>query len=93
MPYLAAYLLTYVAGIGLSYALNSLFVFKRRMTWSGLVRFPLAYLVQFALGAALIAAFVELFNWSEPTAALPALVLTLPITFLVTRYLIARPVG
>ena len=88
--YLAAYSAAYVAGILLSFWLNSVFVFRQQMSWRGLVRFPLVYVVQYALTAMLLWLLVDTLGISERIALLAAIAVTVPVTFLRPRMAI-RP--
>src|SRR5438067_1881895 len=54
MPAPAAYTVTYIAGIGLSYLLNSLFVFQTDISVRTALRFPLVYVVQYLYGLAVV---------------------------------------
>ena len=90
LPYVVAYAIAYVAGIVLSYMLNTGFVFRVPRRWSTFLRFPLVYVVQFALGSGVIVALVEGFAMSPRVAALLALVATVPVTFLAARFVL-RP--
>jgi len=92
LPYVAAYAIAYVAGIVLSYVLNTGLVFKVPRSWSTFLRFPLVYVVQFALGSGIIIALVESFAMSPRIAALIAIFATIPVTFLAARFVL-RPTG
>jgi putative flippase GtrA len=84
-PYWVSYSVAYAAGIVLAYILSRDFVFKRRLTGQRLLAFPLVYVVQYLIGLAVAAAWVDLLGlpaWLAPAAALA---ITVPITFLMTR--------
>lgn len=85
LGYLAAYSTAYVFGIVLSYALNSLFVFRQPINWRSLLRFPLVYVVQLMLTGALLWLFVDVLGIGERIALLAAIALTVPVTFLTAR--------
>ena len=85
LGYLASYSAAYVIGIVLSYGLNSVFVFRQPMTWRGLVRFPLVYVLQYALTSVLLWIFVDLLGVDERIALLAAIAVTVPVTFLTAR--------
>jgi len=87
-PYALAYTASYVASIFLSYVLNCRFVFRRKPTWSGAIRFPAVYLVQYALGIALLAFFIKQTHWSERLAAAVVAACSIPVTFLLSRLII-----
>ena len=90
IPYLAAYSLTYLIGIGLSYLLNASFVFKVRKSVRTAASFPLVYVVQYLVGALLMWTFVGRFAWHPTVAMIIVVVATLPLTFLMTRWVLRR---
>ena len=62
LPYLAAYAISYLLGIVLSYLLLTRFVFRAPPRLSTAVRFPLVYVAQYLLGSAVLALLVEAFD-------------------------------
>ncbi|WP_305820955.1 GtrA family protein [Massilia brevitalea] len=96
LSYQLAFFIAYAAGIVFSYFFNSTVVFKRRMSWHGMVVFPLVYLVQYGVSALVLGLLVEhtaLPSWIAP---LLVSVITLPLTFVLTRLVVNRfnpPVG
>ncbi len=88
LGYLAAYSAAYVIGILVSYWLNSVFVFRQPMSWRSLARFPLVYVVQYLLTAALLWLFVDTLGVDERFALLAAIAVTVPVTFLAARLVI-----
>jgi putative flippase GtrA len=85
LDYLPAYSVAYVVGIALSYGLNSVFVFRQPMNWRSLARFPLVYVVQYLLTAALLWLFVDMLGVDQRIALLAAIAVTVPVTFLAAR--------
>lgn len=85
LGYLPAYSVAYVVGILLSYWLNSVFVFRQPMNWRSLARFPLVYVVQYLLTAALLWLFVDRLGVDQRIALLAAIAVTVPVTFLAAR--------
>jgi putative flippase GtrA len=86
-----SYSLSYVVGVPLAYVLNSKFVFKARMSWKKMLQYPSVYLVQYALGMALMVVVVEWIGIPEWIAPVPILALVIPVTFLMTRFIIKAP--
>lgn len=86
LPYLVAYTIAYACGIVLSYALMTRFVFRRPARWSTAVRFPLIYVVQYALGSGAIYLLVERAGITPWLAAALAIVLVVPTTFVLARW-------
>ena len=85
LGYLPAYSAAYVAGILLSYWLNSVFVFGQPMSWRSLVRFPLVYVVQYVLTGVLLWLSVDALGVDKRIALLAAIAVTVPVTFLAAR--------
>jgi putative flippase GtrA len=90
--YGVSYSLSYAVGLPLAYVLNSKFVFKSEMHWKKMLQYPSVYVVQYLLGMALMVAFVEWLGVPEWIAPIPILALVVPVTFLMTRFIIKRPV-
>jgi putative flippase GtrA len=90
LNYQLAFLIAYAAGIVFSYFFNSKVVFQRRMTWTGMLVFPLVYLVQYAVSALVLGAIVEYTAVPSWVAPLLVSVLTLPLTFVLTRFVVNR---
>ena len=88
VPYEVAYTISYLGGIPLAYWLNARFVFHGEMTWRKFLQFPSVYVVQYLLGMALMYVVVEIVSVPEWIAPVPVLILTLPVTFLMTRFII-----
>lgn len=86
--YQAAYLVSYCAGIILSYALNTRFVFEARHTWRKFFTFPLIYLVVYALGALTLKFVVDILSLSPVIAPVISIAVTLPVSFVLTRLLL-----
>jgi putative flippase GtrA len=86
--YVIAFSATYAAGILLSYYLNARFVFRRRLQWRHALQFPLVYVEQYGLGLALTAAFVEVADVNADYAAAFAIIITVPITYWLSRWII-----
>ena len=87
LPYALAYTVAFVIGIMLAYLLSSTFVFRAGPSARTFVLFPLVYLVQYLVGLAVVAIWVDFLKLPEEVAALAAVVVTLPITYLLARSL------
>jgi len=87
MPPLAAYTISYVAGIGLSYLINTLFVFRTRASLRSALQFPGVYLVQYCLGLAILALLTRL-GIDSRLAMVVVIAVNIPVTFVLTRYVL-----
>ena len=90
--YIISYTIAYVIGILISYYLNSTFVFRSKISMSKLVQFPLVYLVQYFFGVAILYVCVNAFYLNKAIAAIIVVIFSLPITFLLSRYILKRGV-
>ena len=88
MHYELAYAIAYVLGIGVSYAFSTAFVFRQPMRWRSALYFPLVYLLQFLISFVLLKVLIDLLHapvWFSP---LLLLVITIPATFVLSRFII-----
>jgi putative flippase GtrA len=85
LPYLVAYTTAYVLGIALGYALQSRVVFGVPIAWRTALRFPLAYLAQYAFGALLLWLLVDRTGVAPDLAAIVVVVAGIPVGFLLNR--------
>jgi putative flippase GtrA len=83
--YLFAYSVAYVVGIVLSYWLNALFVFRAGAAVSTFVRYPLVYVVQYLLGAAVLWICVEWLGVPREIGLAFSIALTVPVTYLASK--------
>lgn len=88
--YLPAYTIAYGAGVVWSYFLNVRFVFKQQVSFIGFLKFPIVYIIQYALGAAALWLLVGLMGLSPIIAMVGVIIITLPVTFLASRYLLTK---
>jgi putative flippase GtrA len=86
--YEVAYGMGYVAGIAVSYVLSALFVFKQPLRPRSAMFYPFVYLVQFLLSLVLLRFLIELLSVSPRLAAIFVTVLTIPVTFLLSRIIV-----
>ena len=88
LNYLPAYSITYWAGIVLSYFLNVHFVFKKRVSLASFLKFPAVYVIQYALGAVMLWMLVGSVGISPAFAMIGVIVITIPVTFLASRFIL-----
>jgi putative flippase GtrA len=90
LTYQIAYSVTYGLGIVLSYTLNTFIVFREPWAWKKMLQFPVVYLFQYLLGLMIVSALVEYFVIDQRVAPLLVVVLLLPATFVMSRWVIRR---
>jgi len=90
LPYVFAYAIAYLCGIVWSYFANTLFVFRRSPSMIRAALFPLVYLAQYIAGTGLLVLLVEGAGLPKAMAPLVVIVLTLPITYVLSRSIITN---
>lgn len=88
MRYEAAYVIAFIAGVALAYVVNAKVVFEEPMRRKSALWFPFVYLFQFLLCLVLLRVSVERLGVPEWLALGVAVGVTLPITFLLSRWVI-----
>ncbi|MEZ8129604.1 GtrA family protein [Enterovibrio norvegicus] len=86
--YKFAYTLSVAVGIVLSFFLNSKIVFKTKITVRKFISFPLVYFCQYLIGFFSLSYFVDDVGVSEWIAPLCILLITIPIGFLGSRFIL-----
>ncbi|GAA3088799.1 GtrA family protein [Streptosporangium carneum] len=84
LPPSAAYSVTYVFGVAFSYAINTFFVFRTRASVGSAARFPLAYLLSYLVGLALLTALTGA-GLDSRIAMVVVMAVNVPLTFVMTR--------
>jgi putative flippase GtrA len=90
MPYLVAYTAAYVTAIIVSYYLNAKWVFRTGVSVRSFAGFPLVYAAQYAISTGMLYLFVEYLGIAETLAPLLAVILTVPVTFVMARFVLTR---
>lgn len=88
LPYRLAYTASYALSVMLAYTLNTYFVFQTRWHWRSFVGFPLVYIFQYVVGLATLALLVEQLAVPELVAPLLVVIITIPLTFVASRFVI-----
>lgn len=86
MTYIPAYSIAYCTGMTVSYFLNVKFVFKKNITFISFLKFPMVYLIQYALGVIILWLLVDEFSISPDLAIIGVVIVTTPITFIASRF-------
>ena len=88
--YKVAYSVSYVFGIVSSYSLNAWFVFKVPASWRAALRYPVVYIAQYFCGLTVLYLLVEVAGMSRWSAPLIVVVISVPVTFALSRYVIVK---
>jgi len=88
--YLYSYTITFILAVLQSYFLNLKVVFQAQHEWTKLVKFPLVYGAQYLVGLAFMRLLVGEWGLSEVYAPLVVVLVTVPFTFVLSRYVLGR---
>ena len=84
-----AYNISYLLSIFVTYFIHLKFTFQKRHTTGKMLAFPLTYVVQYSAGLGALMVFLD-WGVSEELAGLLIIIVTVPITFLISRFLLNR---
>lgn len=90
LPYFIAYAIAYAVGIVWSYFANTWFVFRQPARLSRALTFPIVYAAQYLVGALLLYMLVDRMHLPPALGPLLVVILTLPLTYVLSRWIIAR---
>jgi putative flippase GtrA len=88
LTYAWAYSLAYCAGIVTSYFLNARYVFVQPLSLKDFIKFPLVYIVQYSLGIVMLKLLVEAGSVDPKWGMIFVMLITIPVTFLLSKYLL-----
>jgi putative flippase GtrA len=86
ISYQSSYAIAFVSGIGISYVLGRVFVFKVHQGYRSVLMLPLVYLIQYLLGAAVVWTWVDLLHQHPMLAPAISIAVTLPVTYFLSRF-------
>ena len=87
LSYRTSYTLTFILGIALAYLLNRYFVFAIPSKGRRGMLFPAIYLVQYLVGLLMVFLWVEIFKLHVTLAPLASIIVTIPITFVLSKWI------
>jgi putative flippase GtrA len=90
LPYKASYTISYLIGIILAYILNRFFVFNSHRGMQSALLLPLIYGFQYVLSMLILWCWVEKFGLDEKLAPLAAIIMTIPITYLFSKFAFSK---
>lgn len=83
--YRISYTIAFVSGIAINYLLGRVFVFKTHQGYRSALILPLVYLIQYLTGASVVWAWVDLFHQRPLLAPAISIVVTLPLTYFLSK--------
>ena len=86
MSYRISYSLAFMIGIAIAYLLSRYFVFVMPSAGKRGILFPAIYLLQYLVGLLVVFLWVDILQLHVALAPLASLIITIPITFVLTRW-------
>src|SRR5699024_401518 len=88
MNYLVSHISVFIISFVISYYLNCYFVYKVTQTWIKFLKFQLTQVVNIGMQYLLLYIFVQWFGISSVIAPFAELIITIPITFVLSKYIL-----
>lgn len=86
--YLVSHIAGFIVSFIISYYLNCYFVYKVKPTLKKFLSFPLTQVINIGIQTVLLYVFVKWFHVSSEIAPFAGLVITIPITFILSKWLL-----
>lgn len=90
VAYKLAYSIAYIFGIILAFLINRFFVFRTHRGWQSFMLFPFVYLAQYLVSMAIVWTCVDQLDLKKEVAPLIAVMITIPLTFILSRFVFGR---
>ncbi|RIL33795.1 GtrA family protein [Staphylococcus gallinarum] len=88
LNYLISHLSGFIVSFIISYYLNCYFVYKVTPTWKKFIQFPITQVINMGMQTLLLYIFVQWFQVSSVIAPFVGLIITIPITFILSKYIL-----
>lgn len=88
LNYMLSHVTGFVVAFVISYYLNCYFVYKVKPTWKKFISFPITQVVNVLLQTAFLYVFVMWLNLPAEIAPFAGLVITIPITFVLSKWIL-----
>lgn len=87
---MTSYVLSFITGIALSLALNAKYTFATKPTALKALAYAIFYAASMGLGAGILTIAIDFMGVAPRLAPLLVLLVTVPVNFLCTQYILAR---
>ena len=81
-----AFIVGYLASLGVSYLLNSLITFKEKLDAMKFVKFCISYIPNFIIQNVAVLIFLNMLGWYKLIVYMIAALIGIPVTFLLQRF-------
>ncbi|PZJ42261.1 flippase GtxA [Staphylococcus aureus] len=88
IEYMISHITGFIVAFVILYYLNCYFVYRVKPTWRKFISFPITQLVNVSLQTVLLYVFVSWLNLPAEIAPFAGLVITIPITFILSKWIL-----
>lgn len=88
VQYLVSHITGFIVALIISYYLNCYFVYKVQPTLRKFLQFPVTQLVNIVMQTLLLFIFVRFFHINSVIAPFAGLIITIPVTFILSKYIL-----
>lgn len=88
IEYMISHITGFLVAFVISYYLNCYFVYRVKPTWRKFVSFPITQIVNVSLQTVLLYVFVSWLNLPAEIAPFAGLIITIPITFILSKWIL-----
>ncbi|WHS45063.1 flippase GtxA [Staphylococcus aureus] len=88
IEYMISHITGFLVAFVISYYLNCYFVYRVKPTWRKFISFPITQIVNVSLQTVLLYVFVSWLNLPAEIAPFSGLVITIPITFVLSKWIL-----
>ncbi|MBG1704561.1 flippase GtxA [Staphylococcus aureus] len=88
IEYMISHITGFLVAFVISYYLNCYFVYRVKPTWRKFISFPITQIVNVSLQTVLLCVFVSWLNLPAEIAPFAGLVITIPITFVLSKWIL-----
>ncbi|HDZ8801557.1 TPA: flippase GtxA [Staphylococcus aureus] len=88
IEYMISHITGFLVAFVISYYLNCYFVYRAKPTWRKFISFPITQIVNVSLQTVLLYVFVSWLNLPAEIAPFAGLVITIPITFVLSKWIL-----
>lgn len=88
IEYMISHITGFIVAFVISYYLNCYFVYRVKPTWRKFISFPITQIVNVSLQIVLLYVFVSWLNLPAEIAPFAGLIITIPITFVLSKWIL-----
>lgn len=88
IEYMISHITGFIVAFVISYYLNCYFVYRVKPTWRKFISFPITQIVNLGLQTVLLYVFVSWLNLPAEIAPFAGLIITIPITFVLSKWIL-----